>query len=32
LRGQALDVSLVSYGSVPADLQALVADYEQQEH
>jgi hypothetical protein len=32
VRGQALDVCLVSYGSVLADLRALVADYEQQEH
>ena len=28
VRGQALDVWLVSYGSVPADLQALAAGYE----
>lgn len=28
VRGQALDVCLVSYGQVPDDLQALVADYE----
>ena len=28
VRGQALDVWLVSYGSVPADLMALAADYE----
>lgn len=30
VRGQALDVWLVSYGSVPADLKALAANYEQQ--
>ena len=29
VRGQALDVCLVSYGHVPADLQALAADYQQ---
>lgn len=28
VRGQALDVCLVSYGHVPADLQALAADFE----
>lgn len=28
VRGYALDVCLVSYGHVPADLQALAADYE----
>jgi hypothetical protein len=28
VRGQALDICLVSYGQVPADLQALAADFE----